>query len=275
MQKAEAGMRSLVAKGKGESSPKLPLLEEIMLAHFKAHGEGQGRTGGSPRETRAIVFTTYRDSVEEIVGLLSRHSPGTLRISEFIGQSAGRDREGEGAGGGRGRGRGRRGAGAARGRGRGRGGGRGTGRAQGKRKAREEEEEDSEEEEEESALASSDEDDSQCSEGEEQDELQPQEPDCEQDTKDGEPTGAGVQPAGALSMPKKRLGGQSQKLQQAVLQAFHSGEFNVLVSTAIGEEGLDISGVDLVVCYDAGTPASSDSAVLGQNSALLMASPAC
>ena len=32
---------------------------------------------------------------------------------------------------------------------------------------------------------------------------------------------------------------------------FRSGEFNVLVATSIGEEGLDIGEVDLIICYDA------------------------
>lgn len=32
---------------------------------------------------------------------------------------------------------------------------------------------------------------------------------------------------------------------------FKAGHFNVLVSTSIGEEGLDIGEVDLIVCYDA------------------------
>jgi ATP-dependent DNA helicase MPH1 len=35
-----------------------------------------------------------------------------------------------------------------------------------------------------------------------------------------------------------------------VIQKFKSGEFNVLVATCIGEEGLDIGDVDLIICYD-------------------------
>ncbi|KAJ4795205.1 ATP-dependent DNA helicase mph1 [Rhynchospora pubera] len=45
--------------------------------------------------------------------------------------------------------------------------------------------------------------------------------------------------------------GQSQKTQQAVLQKFRSGGYNVIVATSIGEEGLDIMEVDLVICFDA------------------------
>lgn len=35
-----------------------------------------------------------------------------------------------------------------------------------------------------------------------------------------------------------------------VIQRFKNNEFNVLVATSIGEEGLDIGEVDLAVCYD-------------------------
>ncbi|KAL4573319.1 hypothetical protein LXL04_020120 [Taraxacum kok-saghyz] len=45
--------------------------------------------------------------------------------------------------------------------------------------------------------------------------------------------------------------GQTQKVQQAVLEKFRSGGYNVIVATSIGEEGLDIMEVDLVICFDA------------------------
>ncbi|KAK9475118.1 P-loop containing nucleoside triphosphate hydrolase protein [Dipodascopsis tothii] len=44
--------------------------------------------------------------------------------------------------------------------------------------------------------------------------------------------------------------GMSQKEQQAVVDGFRRGDYNVLVATSIGEEGLDIGQVDLIVCYD-------------------------
>lgn len=46
-------------------------------------------------------------------------------------------------------------------------------------------------------------------------------------------------------------GGMSQKEQQAVVARFKAHELNTLVATSIGEEGLDIGEVDLIVCYDA------------------------
>ncbi|ODN04387.1 Fanconi anemia group M protein, partial [Orchesella cincta] len=45
--------------------------------------------------------------------------------------------------------------------------------------------------------------------------------------------------------------GLKQKDQVQVVQQFREGGFNVLVSTCVGEEGLDIGEVDLIVCFDA------------------------
>jgi Fanconi anemia group M protein len=44
--------------------------------------------------------------------------------------------------------------------------------------------------------------------------------------------------------------GLSQKEQQEILEQFRAGTVNVLVATSIGEEGLDIPQVDLVVFYE-------------------------
>ncbi|KAG0323600.1 hypothetical protein BGZ99_002696 [Dissophora globulifera] len=44
--------------------------------------------------------------------------------------------------------------------------------------------------------------------------------------------------------------GITQKEQQKVVADFQKGEHNVLVATSIGEEGLDIGDVDLIICYD-------------------------
>lgn len=49
----------------------------------------------------------------------------------------------------------------------------------------------------------------------------------------------------------KRSEGMKQKQQIETIAKFKSGDFNVLVATSIGEEGLDIGQVDLIVCYDA------------------------
>jgi Fanconi anemia group M protein len=36
-----------------------------------------------------------------------------------------------------------------------------------------------------------------------------------------------------------------------VMEKFKAGGYNTLISTCVGEEGLDIGEVDLIVCFDA------------------------
>ncbi|KAI9725183.1 MAG: 3'-5' DNA helicase [Chrysothrix sp. TS-e1954] len=44
--------------------------------------------------------------------------------------------------------------------------------------------------------------------------------------------------------------GMDQAKQLEVINKFKDGTYNVLVATSIGEEGLDIGEIDLIVCYD-------------------------
>lgn len=44
--------------------------------------------------------------------------------------------------------------------------------------------------------------------------------------------------------------GMDQKKQQAIIREFKEGKYNTLVATSIGEEGLDIGEIDLIICYD-------------------------
>jgi len=53
-----------------------------------------------------------------------------------------------------------------------------------------------------------------------------------------------------IGQTKKGETGLSQKKQKEMLERFRLGEFNVLVATSVGEEGLDIPRVDLVVFYE-------------------------
>ncbi|KAF2001194.1 P-loop containing nucleoside triphosphate hydrolase protein [Amniculicola lignicola CBS 123094] len=48
----------------------------------------------------------------------------------------------------------------------------------------------------------------------------------------------------------KNSEGMGQKEQQTVIDDFKMGKYNTLVATSIGEEGLDIGEVDLIICYD-------------------------
>ncbi|KAJ3375664.1 hypothetical protein GGF31_002867 [Allomyces arbusculus] len=44
--------------------------------------------------------------------------------------------------------------------------------------------------------------------------------------------------------------GLNQREQLAIIRQFQEGGYNVLVSTSVGEEGLDIGDIDLIICYD-------------------------
>ena len=44
--------------------------------------------------------------------------------------------------------------------------------------------------------------------------------------------------------------GLKQKEQVSVLEQFRNGQFNVLVATSVGEEGLDVASTDLVIFYE-------------------------
>ncbi|KAJ2023334.1 hypothetical protein IWW57_004158, partial [Coemansia sp. S610] len=215
---------------------------DIVRSHFDAHG--------SDSATRIIIFSQYRGSVSEIVGVLDRLRP-LARCEPFIGQgkaasskpsaapssSSARGRGGSPAHGsptrGRGRGASYRGWGGFRGGGGGnfRGnsqfrGGRGfRGNSQfrggGSFSPRGG-----------SASASVS-----ASRGGDVDSDSPDmDSDILRDT-EGEDGSAGR--------------GQTQKEQLAVLARFRKGETNIIVATCVGEEGLDIGEVDLIINYDA------------------------
>ncbi|TRY83570.1 hypothetical protein DNTS_016277 [Danionella cerebrum] len=121
------------------SHPKLQKLDEVVLHHFETWSEKSGtEAGSSAGNTRVMIFSSFRESVQEITEMLKRHQP-LLRVMSFMGQAAG--------------GRGGR--------------------------------------------------------------------------------------------------GFTQKEQLRVVRRFREGGFNTLVSTCVGEEGLDIGEVDLIVCFDA------------------------
>ncbi|MBW2991618.1 DEAD/DEAH box helicase [Candidatus Woesearchaeota archaeon] len=53
-----------------------------------------------------------------------------------------------------------------------------------------------------------------------------------------------------VGQQKRAVTGMSQKQQIEVLQKFRDGEFNTVVMTSVGEEGLDIPSVDQVIFYE-------------------------
>ncbi|XP_056333126.1 Fanconi anemia group M protein [Danio aesculapii] len=115
--------------------PKLQKLDEVVLRHFQTCA---GSSDGSAVNTRVMIFSSYRESVQEIAEMLNRHQP-LVRVMTFMGQAS---------------------------------------------------------------------------------------------------AGRGVR-------------GFTQKEQLEVVRRFREGGFNTLVSTCVGEEGLDIGEVDLIVCFDA------------------------
>jgi Fanconi anemia group M protein len=60
----------------------------------------------------------------------------------------------------------------------------------------------------------------------------------------------GVRSEMFVGQMKKGETGLSQKEQKEILDKFREGEFNVLVATSVGEEGLDVPKVDLVMFYE-------------------------
>ncbi|XP_075609244.1 Fanconi anemia group M protein [Balearica regulorum gibbericeps] len=127
------------------SHPKLKKLEEIVIEHFKSWKKGCSKTDQVTTEstsvdtvdTRVMIFSSFRDSVQEIAEMLSRLSP-IVRVMTFVGHSTG-----------------------------------------------------------------------------------------------------------------KSTKGFTQKEQLEVVKRFREGGYNTLVSTCVGEEGLDIGEVDLIICFDA------------------------
>nr|CAD7428386.1 unnamed protein product [Timema monikensis] len=59
-----------------------------------------------------------------------------------------------------------------------------------------------------------------------------------------------VKPMKFIGQFRQGKGGFSQKQQIEVMKKFCNGGYNTLVSTCVGEEGLDIGEVDLIVCFD-------------------------
>ncbi|XP_004476526.2 Fanconi anemia group M protein [Dasypus novemcinctus] len=118
------------------SHPKLKKLEEVVVEHFKSWN-AQNTSEKKCDETRVMIFSSFRDSVQEIAEMLFHHRP-VIRVMTFVGHASG-----------------------------------------------------------------------------------------------------------------KSMKGFTQKEQLEVVKQFRDGGYNTLVSTCVGEEGLDIGEVDLIICFDA------------------------
>uniref|UniRef100_F6QFV0 RNA helicase n=1 Tax=Callithrix jacchus TaxID=9483 RepID=F6QFV0_CALJA len=115
--------------------PKLKKLEEVVIEHFKSWN-AENTSGKKRDKTRVMIFSSFRDSVQEIAEMLSQHQP-IIRVMTFVGHASG-----------------------------------------------------------------------------------------------------------------KSTKGFTQKEQLEVVKQFRDGGYNTLVSTCVGEEGLDIGEVDLIICFD-------------------------
>ncbi|XP_012579872.1 PREDICTED: Fanconi anemia group M protein isoform X2 [Condylura cristata] len=137
---ASAGGISTIPKGDKDkffySHPKLKKLEEVVVEHFKSWN-AQHNCEKKCDETRVMIFSSFRDSVQEIAEMLLQHQP-IIKVMTFVGHASG-----------------------------------------------------------------------------------------------------------------KSMKGFTQKEQLEVVKKFRSGGYNTLVSTCVGEEGLDIGEVDLIICFDA------------------------
>lgn len=73
------------------SHPKIKKLEEIVVSHFKKFLEkysgNQPTSSQTPLNTRVMIFSQFRDSVQEITAVLSRHEP-LVKVMSFIGQGS-------------------------------------------------------------------------------------------------------------------------------------------------------------------------------------------
>ena len=72
------------------SHPKLNKLEEVVLGHFRSFQDRASSAGGGPSysvSTRVMIFSQYRESVQEIAEMLSRHAP-LVRVMSFVGHGS-------------------------------------------------------------------------------------------------------------------------------------------------------------------------------------------
>lgn len=68
------------------SHPKLKKLEELVLDHFRKY-DGNDSNSENKVKSRIIIFSQYRDSVQEITAVLTKHEP-MVKVMSFIGQGS-------------------------------------------------------------------------------------------------------------------------------------------------------------------------------------------
>lgn len=86
-------IRGMIEAPNYSSHPKLERLVSTVVNHFVEYSEETERLAQQGRsneqaETRVMVFSQYRESVEEIKAALEEHKP-MVRVMSFVGQSSG------------------------------------------------------------------------------------------------------------------------------------------------------------------------------------------
>lgn len=70
------------------SHPKLCKLEEVVVEHFREHqcSNTAAAAATTSKGTRVMIFSQYRESVQEIADMLSQHHP-LIKVMSFVGHS--------------------------------------------------------------------------------------------------------------------------------------------------------------------------------------------
>ncbi|XP_007984790.2 Fanconi anemia group M protein isoform X5 [Chlorocebus sabaeus] len=74
------------------SHPKLKKLEEVVIEHFRSWN-AENTSEKKRDETRVMIFSSFRDSVQEIAEMLSQHQP-IIRVMTFVGHASGKSTKG-------------------------------------------------------------------------------------------------------------------------------------------------------------------------------------
>ena len=71
------------------SHPKLKKLEEVVVEHFRSFRDERSSSSDESMSTRVMIFSQYRESVQEIADMLSHHLP-LVKVMTFVGHSTGK-----------------------------------------------------------------------------------------------------------------------------------------------------------------------------------------
>ncbi|XP_062378113.1 Fanconi anemia group M protein isoform X2 [Sardina pilchardus] len=67
--------------------PKLQKLDEVVQQHFQSWSQNSVAKGTEQESTRVMIFSSFRESVQEIATMLNRHQP-LVKVMTFMGQAS-------------------------------------------------------------------------------------------------------------------------------------------------------------------------------------------